>query len=182
VKIKSLAIGTLILALAASATFAQYVPGRQFIGGSVAMYGASPGDGSLEVSPTIGTTISNDMIIGVATLFYVPPFGADYTLGVSPFVRWFRAVGERAGGFAQIGPSYQYSALEGEVTGLTLGVFGLLGGYYFVTPKVSVEAVLGEASYYRTSLRLNGEEVNDSSRWAVGLFTTNLALSLYYHF
>jgi hypothetical protein len=179
-----------------SLLFTSHLAGAQPQAGMIAVGGAASGsarhrdsfedDTRLALAPTVGYYYDEHSSIGLtATFEYFGQFDSK-AFSISPYWRRNLPMTDRLGMYGVISPSIGVSESEngssGRYKSLAAGISGGIGGYWFPTERVSLDLKLADLSYFHGRAYENDSLTFKSNRTAFNLQTTNLALTLNYHF
>lgn len=140
----------------------------------------------LTVSPSIGYYYNDKNALGLSVSYsYFNP-GSSSSYGVSPFWRHNEPVTERLGFYGTLSPGFAWATLEDAPPSGTkawsVAMSAGVGGYWFVTPRLSLDARLGGLTVSHTRIYLDDSLAQKSTSASFDAQSLGVTFSLLYHF
>lgn len=193
---------------------AQITRGTTFVGGSGfysrQIYESNPdpnfsyklSTSSFNLNPKVGYFIADNITVGLGINYNQskskakgnginePTDNQYHSFGITPFGRYYKMLGERAGFFGQLTVSFASGKDESEDFTTrkysSVGAGVAPGFVFFATPKIGIETTIGNLGYYLYKNKYynpgqNNPTENTSNQLVAGVETSNIFLGINFY-
>jgi hypothetical protein len=199
------------LLLAGTSSYAQIGVGTILAGGDLA-YSRQNGESKTSAfntksthstfgaNPKVGYFISPNLVIGTGISYYKYTSELKATgqnnqnsknsmrsIGFSPFGRYYKMLGDRAGFFGQLTASFLRSTVEYSDEAQNKFNAGSLvvapGLVFFATPRIGLETTIGQLGYFHSKFKYSDNALEGTTNgFEAGVNASNVFLGINYYF